>query len=48
MEAAEVEEKALDLMTPVIGKERAAGLVVVAASLDRLGSIRELRGLLQA
>ncbi len=48
MEAAEVESKALDLMAPVIGKERAAALVATTASLDRLASVRELRGLLQA
>jgi 2-methylcitrate dehydratase PrpD len=48
MEAAEVEEKALDLVTPVIGKERAAALVAAIASLDRLASVRALRDLLQA
>jgi 2-methylcitrate dehydratase PrpD len=48
MEAAEVENKALDLMAPVIGKERAAELVTAIAALDRLASVRELRGLLQA
>ncbi len=48
MPATEVEAKARDLMTPVIGKARAAELVATIASLDRLGSVRELRGLLQA
>jgi hypothetical protein len=48
MEAVEVESKALDLVTPVIGKERAEGLVAAVASLERLGSVRGLRGLLQA
>jgi hypothetical protein len=48
METAEVEDKARDLMEPVIGAERAGRLVKTAASLERMRSVTELRPLLQA
>jgi 2-methylcitrate dehydratase PrpD len=48
METAEVEDKARDLMAPVIGAERAGQLVKVVASLERMGRVTELRPLLQA
>jgi hypothetical protein len=48
METAEVEDKARDLMGPVIGAARAAQLVKAVASLERIGTAIELRPLLQA
>ncbi len=48
MDASEVEEKARDLATPVIGPERAKNLVAAVTALERLGSATELRQLLQA
>jgi 2-methylcitrate dehydratase PrpD len=48
MEDAEVEEKARDLMAPVIGAERSEKLIAAAAALERLESVLELRPLLQA
>ncbi len=46
--AAGVESKALDLMAPVIGEERATKLIAAVASLDQLGSVLALRRLLRA
>jgi 2-methylcitrate dehydratase PrpD len=48
METAEVEDKARDLMAPVIGTQRADRLVEAIASLERMGRVIELRPLLQA
>ncbi len=48
METAEVEAKARDLVEPVIGAERAERLIKAVASLERMGSVAELRPLLQA
>ena len=48
MTTQEIEDKALDLMAPIVGKERAAKLAETVRHLDRVKSIRELRPLLQA
>ncbi|MEA3021981.1 MAG: hypothetical protein QOK01_833 [Alphaproteobacteria bacterium] len=48
METTEVEDKARDLMGPVVGAARAAQLVKAVASLERMGRVIELRPLLQA
>ncbi|MFH0847381.1 MAG: MmgE/PrpD family protein [Chloroflexota bacterium] len=42
----EVEEKSLDLMTPVLGKDRAMGLIQRIWHLEQVKNIRELRSLL--
>ena len=44
----EVVAKALDLLTPVLGAERARGLTQQVWQIERLSSVRELRPLLQA
>jgi len=48
MTTKEIDDKALDLTAPIIGKERAGKLVAAVRSLDALKSIRDLRPLLQA
>jgi 2-methylcitrate dehydratase PrpD len=48
MDAREVEAKALDLMTPVLGAGRTAELIAAIGDLDHLGPIGRLRPLLQA
>jgi 2-methylcitrate dehydratase PrpD len=48
MARAEVEAKAQDLLGPVQGAERARALVMAIRRLERLGSVRALRPLLQA
>jgi 2-methylcitrate dehydratase PrpD len=48
MTSKEIEDKALDLIAPVTGAERATKLVAAAGQLDMLRSVRELRALLQA
>jgi hypothetical protein len=46
MTAQEIEAKALDLVTPVIGAERGAKLVDSVRDLENLPSMRDLRPLL--
>ncbi|HWG05836.1 MAG TPA: MmgE/PrpD family protein [Beijerinckiaceae bacterium] len=46
--AQEVEAKALDLMTPVLGAGRAKDLIAAVQSLDTFGAVSGLRPLLQA
>jgi 2-methylcitrate dehydratase PrpD len=48
MTSAEIEDKALDLIAPITGAERAAKLVAVCGQLETLRSVCELRPLLQA
>jgi len=48
MTTKEIDDKALDLMTPIIGRDRAGKLVAAVRSLDTLKSIRDLRPLLRA
>jgi 2-methylcitrate dehydratase PrpD len=48
MAGAEVEAKAEDLLAPVQGVERARALVTAIRGVERLGSVRALRPLLQA
>ncbi len=48
MDRAEVEAKALDLMAPVLGPERARALVAQIRAIERIEAIRALRPLLQA
>jgi 2-methylcitrate dehydratase PrpD len=48
MDASEVEAKALDLMTPVLGAARTAELIAAIREIDHLGPITRLRPLLQA
>jgi 2-methylcitrate dehydratase PrpD len=48
MDAKEVEAKALDLMAPVLGIDRATQLIAAVGSLDRFGTVSGLRRLLQA
>jgi hypothetical protein len=48
MTDAEIEAKALDLITPVIGPSRGGKLVATVRNLDALGLVRDLRPLLQA
>jgi 2-methylcitrate dehydratase PrpD len=47
MTTQEIDDKALDLMAPIIGKERAGKLVAAVRTIDTLRSVRELRPLLQ-
>lgn len=47
MDSQEVEEKALDLMAPVLGAPRARSLVQQVCMLERVGDVRALRPLLQ-
>jgi 2-methylcitrate dehydratase PrpD len=44
----EVGEKAYDLCAPILGKERAHGLVEAAWRIEAVGNVRSLRQLLQA
>ena len=48
MTAAEVDAKAMDLLMPVLGAERARALANAVRRIERLGSVRALRPLLQA
>jgi 2-methylcitrate dehydratase PrpD len=48
MSETQVEDKALDLMAPVLGDQRAGALVAALRSVESLGDLRELRPLLQA
>jgi 2-methylcitrate dehydratase PrpD len=48
MTTQEIEEKALDLVAPIIGEGRAKSLVAAIAQLEKMRSVRELRALLQA
>jgi 2-methylcitrate dehydratase PrpD len=48
MEAKEIEAKALDLMAPVLGAERANELIATVRDLDRVGRVSRLRRLLEA
>jgi 2-methylcitrate dehydratase PrpD len=48
MTTEEIEEKAVDLVAPITGNERARSLVEAMRRLDRIGSVRELRAFLQA
>jgi 2-methylcitrate dehydratase PrpD len=48
MTEAEVEAKALDLILPVLGEDRAKGLILALGKLADLRSVRELRPLLKA
>jgi 2-methylcitrate dehydratase PrpD len=48
MTDSEIEAKALDLIAPVIGAERAKKLVFAIGRLETISSVRELRPLLQA
>jgi hypothetical protein len=48
MERAEVEAKALDLVGPVLGAERARALVAAIRLIERLETVVALRPLLQA
>jgi 2-methylcitrate dehydratase PrpD len=48
MTSKEIEDKALDLIAPITGQERAQKLVATVGQLDTLRSVRELRPLLQA
>src|SRR5262245_21449509 len=48
MEAKEIEAKALDLMAPVLGADRANELIVTVRDLDRIDKVSRLRRLLQA
>jgi len=47
MTTKEIEDKALDLAAPIIGQARAGRLVAAVRDLETLGSMRELRPLLQ-
>jgi 2-methylcitrate dehydratase PrpD len=47
MSAKEVEDKALDLMAPILGAARANELIAAVAGLDRFGPVAGLRRLLQ-
>ena len=47
MTTEEVEQKARDLLTPSLGEAKAERLITVVAELESLGSVRELRPLLQ-
>jgi 2-methylcitrate dehydratase PrpD len=47
MTTKEIEEKAVDLVAPITGRERANGLVEAIRRLDATASVRELRPLLQ-
>jgi 2-methylcitrate dehydratase PrpD len=48
MTTAEIEAKAIDLVTPISGEAKAKGLVAAISKLPTLRSVRELRPLLQA
>jgi 2-methylcitrate dehydratase PrpD len=48
MDAKEIEAKALDLMAPVLGAERAHELIATVANLERIELVSGLRRLLQA
>jgi 2-methylcitrate dehydratase PrpD len=48
MDREEVEAKALDLLSPVLGAERARALTTEIWRIDQLASVRSLRPLLQA
>jgi 2-methylcitrate dehydratase PrpD len=48
MDAKEVEAKALDLMAPVLGADRAHELIATVGNLERIGPVSGLRRLLQA
>jgi 2-methylcitrate dehydratase PrpD len=48
MTTQEIEDKACDLIAPIIGKEKAGKLIEAVRDLGSLGSMRELRPLLQA
>lgn len=48
MTQAEIDQKAVDLMVPAIGSDRAARLVQIVGALDELPSVLALRPLLQA
>ena len=48
MDAKEIEAKALDLMAPVLGADRASELIVTVRDLDRIDKVSRLRRLLQA
>jgi 2-methylcitrate dehydratase PrpD len=48
MDAKEVEDKARDLMAPVIGAARTSELIAAVGDIDRLDSVLRLRPLLQA
>lgn len=48
MTQAEVEAKALDLMRPILGDEKSAGVVKAVQNLEQLASLRALRRWLQA
>jgi 2-methylcitrate dehydratase PrpD len=48
MDAREVEAKALDLMAPVLGADRAHELIATVSDLERVDSVSDLRRLLQA
>jgi 2-methylcitrate dehydratase PrpD len=47
IERPELEVKALDLVAPVLGKQKAAALLSTLWSLDRLDDVRKLRRLYQ-
>lgn len=47
MTAQEIEAKARDLIEPIIGAARAESLIAAVGQLEKLGSVRELRSLLQ-
>src|SRR5262249_8858983 len=47
MTVQEIDEKALDVMAQIIGKERAGKLVAAVRTIDTIRSVRELRPLLQ-
>jgi 2-methylcitrate dehydratase PrpD len=48
MTTREIDDKALDLMAPIIGGERAGKLVAAVRSMEQMRSMRELQVLLQA
>ncbi len=48
MTTREIEDKARDLIAPITGTDKAAKLIEAVRALDSLGSMRELRPLLQA
>jgi hypothetical protein len=48
MDAKEIEAKALDLMAPVLGAERAHELIATVGNLERIELVSGLRRLLQA
>jgi len=48
MTRAEVEAKAMDLVTPVVGRERAARLCAAIWTIEKIRDVRALRRLLQA